>query len=131
MYVFNLSLLTCSKWQYSKLLSQVFLQHERTTLHKRQCRQVVPKGQKPFQLPAAPDLADDAIWTRIHCAWWLAKEDVAICKFSSYLEATLIDIRASASNDLQRRKILIGSRGAHRQTLSKGTTASYSIVFLF
>lgn len=91
MYVFNLSPLMYSKWQYPKLQSWLFLQHEKTTRHTRQSRQVVPKGQKPFQLPVAPDLADDAIWTRIHCAWWLAKEDVAISKFPSYLEATLID----------------------------------------
>lgn len=86
-----LSPLIYSKWQYPKLQSRLFLQHEKTTRHTRQSRQVVSKGQKPFQLPAAPDLADDAIWTRIHCDWWLAKEDVAICKFPSYLEATLVD----------------------------------------
>lgn len=30
-----------------------------------------------------------AIWTRIRCAWWLVKEDVAIHKFGSILELEL------------------------------------------
>jgi hypothetical protein len=40
----------------------------------------------------APEFDDDALWTRIHCAWWLAKEDVAINKFPSHLEATLVNL---------------------------------------
>ena len=70
------------------LQSRLFLQHEKTSRHLKQSRQVLPKGQKPFRLPAAPDLADDAIWNR---AWWLAKEDIAIHKFQSHLEATLVN----------------------------------------
>lgn len=37
------------------------------------------------------DLSDEAIWTRIQSAWWLAKEDTAITKFESLLEARLVD----------------------------------------
>ena len=73
------------------LQSRLFPQHEKTSRHLKQSRQVLPKGQKPFRLPAAPDLADDAIWNRIHCAWWLAKEDIAIHKFQLHLEATLVN----------------------------------------
>ena len=42
-------------------------------------------------MPAGPELTDDAIWTHFHCAWWLAKEDVAIHKYQSHLEATLVN----------------------------------------
>jgi hypothetical protein len=35
-------------------------------------------------------LSNEAIWTRILCAWWLAKEDIAISKFGSLLEFTLV-----------------------------------------
>jgi len=37
------------------------------------------------------DLSDEAIWTRIQTAWWLAKEDVAITKFGSLLESELVN----------------------------------------
>ena len=37
------------------------------------------------------DLLDEAIWTRIQTAWWLAKEDVAITKFGSLLESELVN----------------------------------------
>lgn len=91
MYVFNPSPLTCSTWKYPSLQSRLFVQHEETSRHSKQSRKVLPKGQKSFRLPTAPDLADDAIWTRIHCAWWLAKEDIAIHKYQSHLEATLVN----------------------------------------
>ena len=39
-----------------------------------------------------PDmLSDEGIWTRIQSVWWLAKEDLAIRKFSSHLEAQMVD----------------------------------------
>jgi hypothetical protein len=50
---------------------------------------VLPIGQQPFRSLAAPNLTDDAIWTRIQGVWWLVKEGIAIHKFPSYLEATL------------------------------------------
>ena len=34
---------------------------------------------------------DEGIWTRIQSVWWLAKEDLAIHKFDSHLEAQMID----------------------------------------
>lgn len=40
---------------------------------------------------ASADLPDYAIWTRIQGVWWLTKEDIAIHKFPSYLEATLVN----------------------------------------
>jgi hypothetical protein len=67
----------------------LFLQHEKTNLHLRQSGKVLPKGQKPFRLHAN-DIKDDAIWTRIHCVWWLSKEDIAMHKYPSHLEATLV-----------------------------------------
>jgi hypothetical protein len=69
---------------------RLFIQHEKGKLHRKQGRQVISKGQKSLRLATASDLADEAIWTRIHCAWWLAKEDIAIHKFPSHLESTLI-----------------------------------------
>ena len=36
-------------------------------------------------------LSDEAIWTRIQSVWWLAKEDIAMHKFGSYLDAQMID----------------------------------------
>jgi len=34
---------------------------------------------------------DEGIWTRIQSVWWLAKEDLAMHKFGSHLEAQMID----------------------------------------
>jgi hypothetical protein len=36
-------------------------------------------------------LSDEGIWTRIQSAWWLAKEDIAMHKFGSHLDAQMID----------------------------------------
>ena len=91
MYILNPSPLTCSKWRYPDLQSRLFLQYEKTALYQNQCRKILLKGQKALQLPLASDLSDDAIWCRIQCAWWLAKEDIAIRKFSSHLEATMVN----------------------------------------
>jgi hypothetical protein len=45
-----------------------------------------------LDLSSIPDtLSDDGIWTRIQSAWWLAKEDLAMHKFSSHLEAQMVD----------------------------------------
>jgi hypothetical protein len=44
-------------------------------------------------LPAGPNFDDEAIWTRIQAVWWLAKEDIAIHKFESHLETTLVNNR--------------------------------------
>jgi hypothetical protein len=89
-YVFNPSSLTCSKWKDPSLEYRLFVQHEKSKRHLKQFRPVLPKGQKPFRLPADPDLDNDDIWTRIHCVWWLAKEDIAMHKYPSHLEAYLV-----------------------------------------
>ena len=39
--------------------------------------------------PTCDIYPDDAIWIRIQAAWWLAKEEIAITKFSSYVESVL------------------------------------------
>ena len=60
-------------------------------MHK--CQKSLPplaKGQAPLLLTSVTDVyPDDAVWIRIQGAWWLAKEEVAITKFSSYVECLL------------------------------------------
>ena len=90
-YILTSSLLIVRKWKYPNLESRLFAQHESTNRHQKQCRHVISKGQKPLQLFNTSDFTDDAIWTRIHCAWWLAKEDIAIRKFPSHLDAQLVN----------------------------------------
>jgi len=80
-----------SSWKEPGLEPRLFIQHENTNRHKRQLRPHAPKGQKALQLSSVADLTDDALWSRIHSAWWLAKEDVAIHKFPSKLEETLVN----------------------------------------
>jgi hypothetical protein len=48
------------------------------------------KGQTILNPPTDPELTNCAIWTRIQSVWWLAKEDIAMHKFSSHLEAQLV-----------------------------------------
>ena len=36
-------------------------------------------------------ISDHAVWTRIHAVWWLAKEDIAIHKFTSYIRSQLLN----------------------------------------
>lgn len=92
MYIFNPLSLIYSKWKHPSLQSRLFLQHEKSNRHLKQSPgRILPKGQKPFRMPPAPELTDDAIWTRFHCAWWLAKEDIGIHKYQSHLEATLVN----------------------------------------
>ena len=72
-----------SVWKRNEMEARRFEQHQNTIGHKNQ-------GRKPGQT-ALPDLrnipqvelTDIAIATRLSTAWWLAKEDVAIHKFSS------------------------------------------------
>jgi hypothetical protein len=48
------------------------------------------KGQTTINLTTICDIyPDDAIWVRIQTAWWLAKQEVAIRKFSSLVECIL------------------------------------------
>lgn len=48
------------------------------------------KGQAALSLtPVSEVYPDDAVWIRIQAAWWLAKEEIAITKFSSYVECVL------------------------------------------
>ena len=78
-----------SKWKYPRFESRLFSQHEDTQVHQSQrCKH---KGQIKLKVIPITDLSDVAIWTRIQAAWWLAKEDVAITKFRSLLEAELVN----------------------------------------
>ena len=60
-------------------------------MHK--CQKSLPplaKGQAPLLLTSVTEVyPDDAVWIRSQGAWWLAKEEVAITKFSSYIECLL------------------------------------------
>jgi len=69
----------------------LFSQHEETQLHQAQRRKLRDKGQSKLNVPSIADLSDEAIWTRMQSAWWLGKQDVAITKFESLLEARLAD----------------------------------------
>ena len=87
----RLLMLTCDRWRYPKLEARLFIQHEKTKKHqKRRCE--VKKGQAKLNLSSIPDtLTDDAIWMWIQSVWWLAKEDLAMAKFPSYLEALMVN----------------------------------------
>ena len=50
-----------------------------------------------LDLSGAIILSDETIWTRIQSVWWLAKEDIAMHKFDSYLDAQMIDKGFDAS----------------------------------
>jgi len=51
---------------------------------------MLSKGQTTLNLTTISDIyPDDAIWVRIQTAWWLAKQEVAIRKFSSLVECIL------------------------------------------
>ena len=77
----------------NEMEARQFEQHQNTIGHKNQ-------GRKPGQT-ALPDLrnipqvelTDIAIAMRLSTAWWLAKEDVAIHKFSSLVINKLISHR--------------------------------------
>lgn len=60
-------------------------------MHK--CQKSLPplaKDQASLLLTPVIDIyPDDAVWIRIQGAWWLAKEEIAITKFSSYIECLL------------------------------------------
>jgi len=48
------------------------------------------KGQAALSLTSVCKVyPNDAVWIRIQAAWWLAKEEIAITKFSSYVECVL------------------------------------------
>jgi hypothetical protein len=81
-------------WQYplSEAGPHAFKQHAKSQKHKKNSTgPPLHKGQQAFQLPAGPNFDDEAIWTRIQAVWWLAKEDIAIHKFESHLETTLVN----------------------------------------
>ena len=44
-----------------------------------------------MNIPSITKISNEAIWTRIQSAWWLAKEDIAIHKFGSHIEAQLVN----------------------------------------
>jgi hypothetical protein len=69
----------------------LFSQHEETQIHQAQCRKLQGKEQHKINVIVNADLSHEAIWTRIQSVWWLAKQDIAITKFESLLEARLVD----------------------------------------
>ena len=77
-------------WQ-TAFQTRLFIQHEKTKTHKHQ-KSLPPlaKGQASRLLTPVTDVyPDDAVWIWIQGAWWLAKEEIAITKFSSYVEMSL------------------------------------------
>ena len=67
-----------------------FEQHERTNGHKNQGRKSGQKELPQFSNIPPVEYSDLSISTRILCAWWLAKEDVAIHKFGSLITSQLL-----------------------------------------
>src|SRR5205814_3953663 len=77
-------------WRYPKLERRLFIQHQRGERHRQQGPR--PKCiQQMLDLSGVAILSDEAIWTRIQSVWCLAKEDIAMHKFGSYLDAQMID----------------------------------------
>ena len=84
-------LLIRRKWKYPKLEPRLFIQHQETQMHQNQCRKLGQQTQKKLNPSNLRDtLVDDGIMSRILSGWWLAKEDVSVRKFGSYLETQMI-----------------------------------------
>ena len=77
-------------WQ-TTFETQLFRQHEETKGHKFQ-QNLPPLAKRQTALiltPVCDVYPDDAIWIRIQGAWWLAKSEIALSNFSSYIENVL------------------------------------------
>ena len=78
-----------STWTY-RFEKRLFDKHEKTKNHFTKAIAVTEKGQKTLVLPRLEDtISDDALWLRIQGVWWLAKENMPIHKFNSYLKLQL------------------------------------------
>jgi hypothetical protein len=78
-------------WQYDNCQARLISQHGDNDIHMGQITTKLEKGQKTLDVKPMYDLlSDNSIWTRIHAAWWLAKEDVALTKFGSKIDGDLV-----------------------------------------
>ena len=71
---------------------RLFTQHEKSEKHIQNGKPKLQLGQQT--LPSSVrfrTISDAAVWTRIHAIWWLAREDVAIHKFTSFITSHLVN----------------------------------------
>ena len=90
--VYNLSTITTNKrsWGRTQMARRLFEQHEQTQRHKNH-------GRRPGQTAVTKYATEKpvieyshlSISLRIQTAWWLAKENIAIEKFSSLVKFKL------------------------------------------
>ena len=85
--------MTASNWPSHKCEARLFNQHQKTSRHIRQSdKKVIDKCQRTIgQVTAIDNITNAALWTRIQTAWFLAKEDMPINKFTRLIEAQLVD----------------------------------------
>ena len=84
-------LLINRSWQYDNCQARLIGQHGEQDVHMDQISAKLEKGQKTLNAKPTRDfLSDHSIWTRIHAAWWLSKEDVALTKFGSKIDGDLV-----------------------------------------
>lgn len=80
-----------SKWRFNNCQARLLIQHQNTDIHRRQKIPRVEKGQSKLTANNTHDiLSNHSIWIRIHAAWYLAKEDIAMIKFDSFIDANLV-----------------------------------------
>ena len=83
--------LTYSKWRFDNCQARLLTQHQNTCIHQRQKVPRIEKGQSKLTSKATHDiLSDHSIWIRIHAAWYLAKEDIAMTKFGTLIDGCLV-----------------------------------------
>ena len=86
-----MTLLTYSKWRFDNCQVRLLTQHQKSNIHQRQKVPKLENGQGKLIAKVAQDiLSDHSIWTRIHAAWYLAKEDIAMAKFGSFIDSSLV-----------------------------------------
>lgn len=86
-----MTLLINRSWQHYNCQARLIGQHGDQDVHMNQISTKLEKGQKTLDVKSMHDLlSDHSIWTRIHAAWWLAKEDVALMKFGSKIDGDLV-----------------------------------------
>lgn len=84
-------LIEISVWQKGEVEKCLLEQHENTQKHKNHGRK---SGQTAVTKYTARnfgvELSNISISVRMQGAWWLAKEDVAIYKFDSWVRSNLL-----------------------------------------
>jgi hypothetical protein len=84
-------LLIYRAWAWNHCQGRLIGQHGDNNKHMGQIIPKLEKGQKKLDVKPMYDLlSDHSIWTRIHAAWWLAKEDIALAKFGSKVDGDLV-----------------------------------------